>query len=130
MTTVLDTSLIDTTAPIAVRALSSNITTFLSASELLSYLRKLETDTSKIHEVDFVALKADATADGSSALPATTKPEKKKVEKKDAKIEGAIQVAIGVKKEVDFATWYTNVCLFILPCDGHALNPCREIRSC
>lgn len=109
MTTVLDTSLIDTTSPIAVRALSSTITTFLSASDLLSYLRKLETDTSKIHEVDFAALKADAAADGSSALPATNKPEKKKAEKEDAKIEGAIQVAIGVKKEVDFATWYTNV---------------------
>jgi prolyl-tRNA synthetase len=30
-------------------------------------------------------------------------------EKEDAKIEGAIQIAIGVKKEVDFASWYTNV---------------------
>jgi len=30
-------------------------------------------------------------------------------EKEDAKIEGAVQIAIGVKKEVDFSAWYTNV---------------------
>ena len=37
----------------------------------------------------------------------------KEKEKDDAKIEGAVQIAIGVKKEVDFATWYTNVCAYI-----------------
>lgn len=114
VTTVLDASLSETTSPLAVRGLSSTVTVFLSAADLLSYLRNLESDTSKIHEVDFVALKADVAADGSSALPNTTKPEKKKVEKEDAKIEGAIQVAIGVKKEVDFATWYTNVSTTLL----------------
>ena len=34
---------------------------------------------------------------------------KEKKEKETAKVEGAVQIAIGVKKEVDFAGWYTNV---------------------
>jgi len=32
-----------------------------------------------------------------------------KVEKEEARIDGAKQIAIGIKKEVDFAGWYTNV---------------------
>jgi prolyl-tRNA synthetase len=62
----------------------------------------------KVHEVDFVALKSEVV-DGvvSQAKPAEKK--EKRAEKEDAKIEGAVQIAIGVKKEVDFAAWYTNV---------------------
>ena len=45
-----------------------------------------------------------------------TKLEEKKNEKEEAKIEGAIQIAIGVKKEVDFAGWYTNVCIMLHSC--------------
>jgi prolyl-tRNA synthetase len=46
----------------------------------------------------------------SSAPGAAAETSKSAVkEKGDAKIEGAVQVAIGVKKEVDFAAWYTNV---------------------
>ena len=49
----------------------------------------------------------------------TSKPATK--EKEDAKIEGAVQIAIGVKKEVDFPSWYTNVCLFYNPFHEHGV---------
>lgn len=31
------------------------------------------------------------------------------VREEDAKIDGAVQIAIGVKKEVDFSAWYQNI---------------------
>ena len=55
-----------------------------------------------MQEIDLQSL---ATAPATVAQTSKT-PVK---EKEDAKIEGAVQIAIGVKKEVDFATWYTNV---------------------
>ena len=47
-----------------------------------------------------------------TAAPAAAASTPAKKEKEDAKIEGAAQIAIGVKKEVDFATWYTNVRIY------------------
>ena len=108
ITTVVDASLADAKVPLAVRALSSSRTVFLSGSDVLTYLRKLETAEAKVHEVDFAALKSE-TVDGPAAPSKPTERKEKKAEKDDAKIEGAVQIAIGVKKEVDFAAWYTNV---------------------
>ena len=102
VTTVVDVSLATAPVPLAVRALSSQRTLFLSGTDIYAYLRSLETAENKLHEVDFVALQGEAAV-GSAAA-------QKKPEKEDAKIEGAVQIAIGVKKEVDFAAWYTNVC--------------------
>ena len=99
--TVVDVSLATAPVPLAVRALSSQRTLFLSGTDIYAYLRNLETAENKLHEVDFVALQGEAAV-GTAA--------QKKPEKEDAKIEGAVQIAIGVKKEVDFAAWYTNVC--------------------
>lgn len=106
VTTVVDVSLADAPVPLAVRALSSQKTLFLSGADICAYLRTLETAETKLHEVDFVALKGE-TAGTTQSKPADKK--EKKPEKEDAKIEGAVQIAIGVKKEVDFAAWYTNV---------------------
>lgn len=55
-----------------------------------------------MQEIDLQSL---ATA--PAAVAQTSKAPVK--EREDAKIEGAVQIAIGVKKEVDFAAWYTNV---------------------
>jgi prolyl-tRNA synthetase len=55
-----------------------------------------------VQEIDLQSL---ATAPAAVA-PTSKAPVK---EKEDAKIEGAVQIAIGVKKDVDFAAWYTNV---------------------
>ena len=60
----------------------------------------------KVHVIDFEQLKAEAA---STSAPAPSKEEKAQKEKEDARIDGAVQIAIGVKKEVDFPTWYTNV---------------------
>jgi prolyl-tRNA synthetase len=117
VTTVVDASLATEKVPLAVRASSSSKTVFLSGPDILAYLRNLETAETKVHEVDFVALKSESV-DGivTQAKPAEKK--EKKAEKDDAKIEGAVQIAIGVKKEVDFAAWYTNV--GISPSSGDA----------
>jgi len=110
VTTVVDVSLSTAGVPLAVRALSSRKTLFLSGADIYAYLRILETAETKLHEVDFVALKGEVAV-GAAAESNPTERKEKKLEKEDAKIEGAVQIAIGVKKEVDFAAWYTNVCI-------------------
>ena len=105
VTTVVDVSIATAPVPLAVRARSSQKTVFLSGANIYAYLHSLETAETKLHEVDFVALKSEATV----GTAAQSKPTDKKPEKEEAKIEGAVQIAIGVKKEVDFAAWYTNV---------------------
>jgi prolyl-tRNA synthetase len=102
--TVVDSSIDSPSSIFAVHAHSSSSTIFLSGQDIRSYLRSLETDDIKVNEVDFQTLKAES---GSSVPAAVSKPIAK--EKEDAKIDGAVQIAIGVKKEVDFAGWYTNV---------------------
>jgi prolyl-tRNA synthetase len=100
---VIDTAVSASSALFAVRASSSSSTLFLSGEDIRAYLGHLETDEIKVQEVDFRALKAESSA------AATTAPKLPANDKEDAKVEGAVQIAIGVKKEVDFAAWYTNV---------------------
>ena len=90
--------------PFAVRALSSRSTVLLSGKELFAYLKSLETAEQKLNVVDFAELNS-----GAPVVP----PAGPAKAKEDAKIEGAVQIAIGVKKEVDFAAWYTNVRLIM-----------------
>ena len=73
----------------------------------MSYLRHQETADIKLQEIDFQSLATSASAPAVSS--------KAKEPKEDAKIEGAVQIAIGVKKEVDFASWYTSVRVLLLP---------------
>jgi prolyl-tRNA synthetase len=100
--TIVDSSIANSSSTFALHALSSSSTLFLSGADILTYLRKLETEDTKIQELDFSTISAPA-----GAAVQTSKPPTK--EKEDAKIEGAVQIAIGIKKEVDFAAWYTNV---------------------
>jgi prolyl-tRNA synthetase len=95
-----DASLEDSSEVFAVRARASDATIFLTGREIIAYLKRLETKEHQIQFIDFSTLQAEVAA---------APPEPAKKEKEDAKIEGAVQIAIGVKKEVDFATWYTNV---------------------
>ncbi|KIJ61451.1 hypothetical protein HYDPIDRAFT_137771 [Hydnomerulius pinastri MD-312] len=101
VTTVIDSSIASSSATFAIHASSSSSTIFLSGKDIVSYLQSLETDELKVQEVDFAALKTEAPA----AKPAVK-------EKEEAKIEGAVQIAIGVKKEVDFSAWYQSVRAF------------------
>ena len=77
---------------------------FLSGQDIVSYLKGLETQDTTIQEVDFEALRAEPAAAPAPAPVAAAAPTAQ-----DARIEGAVQIAIGIKKEVDFAGWYTNV---------------------
>lgn len=125
--TVLDASLVSSTTLFAVHPSSSEATVFLQGKDIAAYLKSLESSDTKIHEIDFAALKNETTAavassslvfspilhklsrsDPNPNLYRTAKPAAK-VEKEDAKIDGAKQIAVGIKKEVDFAGWYTNV---------------------
>ncbi|KAH9941159.1 prolyl-tRNA synthetase [Epithele typhae] len=51
-----------------------------------------------------------------------------KTAKEEAKIEGAIQIAIGVKKEVDFPTWYTNVLIKADMLEYYNVSGCYILR--
>ena len=97
--TVVDASLENSDTILAVRAQATNATVLLKGRDIFAYLNRLATKETPLHAFDLEAIKTEAPA----AAPAAKK------EKEDAKIEGAVQIAIGVKKEVDFATWYTNV---------------------
>ena len=101
--TIVDASIASSSSAFAVHALSSSSTLFLSGSDIVSYLRTLETDDVKLQ-----VLNAEDMAGASVGAVAQTSKAPVK-EKEEAKIEGAVQIAIGVKKEVDFPTWYTNV---------------------
>lgn len=101
--TVLDASIASSSTLFALRAQSADKTIFLSGTDVVAYIKHLEKEELKAHEVDFEALKGDTAPTGAAGVAKVAK------EKEDAKIEGAVQIAIGVKKEVDFPQWYTNV---------------------
>ena len=115
ITTVIDSTIATSTSTFAVRGLSSESTVFLSGKDLYAYVKQFAVEGAPtLHEVDIAALPA--------------KVEKEKKEKEDAKIEGAIQIAIGVKKEVDFPTWYTNVLLKADMLDYYNVSGCYILK--
>ncbi|KAI9460817.1 hypothetical protein HD554DRAFT_2206822 [Boletus coccyginus] len=115
--TVIDASIASSSASFAIHACSSSSTLFLSGKDIATYLKSLETEDVKIEEVDFAALKTDAPA---------PKPAVK--EKEVAKIEGAVQIAIGVKKEADFSAWYQNVLLKADMLEYYSVSGCYILR--
>ena len=115
ITTVIDSTIATSTSTFAVRGLSSDSTVFLSGKDLYAYVKQFAVEGAPtLHEVDIATLPA--------------KVEKEKKEKEDAKIEGAIQIAIGVKKEVDFPTWYTNVLLKADMLDYYNVSGCYILK--
>ncbi|KAJ7026304.1 hypothetical protein C8F04DRAFT_966534 [Mycena alexandri] len=119
--TVVDASIASSTSVFAVHALSSSATVFLSGKDIVAYLRHLETSDVKIQELDFGNLGASAAPAAASSKPAAK-------EKEDAKIEGAVQIAIGVKKEVDFPGWYTNVLIKADMLDYYSVSGCYILK--
>lgn len=103
--TILDSSITSSSSTFALHALSSSSTLFLSGKDVAAYVQSLETDDKKVQVLDFTELASTAPPQAAVA-PAASAPTE------SAAIEGAVQIAIGVKKEVDFAAWYTNVRVF------------------
>ncbi|TFY59063.1 hypothetical protein EVJ58_g6012 [Rhodofomes roseus] len=124
VTTVLDASIASSSSLFAVRARSSTTTLFLTGKDILAYLRTLQTQDAPLQEIDFQALMSEGQA--ASTTQAAAAPAKK--EKEDAKIEGAVQIAIGIKKEVDFAGWYTNVLIKAEMLDYYNVSGCYILR--
>ncbi|VDC07473.1 unnamed protein product [Peniophora sp. CBMAI 1063] len=124
--TVLDSALSSTTKPLALRASSPTSTIFVSGSDLASYIQNLASSApdAAFHEIDFANLSSEPVPTG--AKPA--QPAKAQKEKEDARIEGAVQVAIGVKKEVDFAAWYTNVLIKADMLDYYSVSGCYILK--
>ncbi|QRV81998.1 prolyl-tRNA synthetase [Ceratobasidium sp. AG-Ba] len=123
---VLDSSIAEATTPLALHASASDATIFLSGSDIVSYLTSLETTDAKLHVVDFAALKAEAAATPGGVGPVSKAAPAKKAE--DAKIEGAVQIAVGVKKELDFAGWYTNVLVKAEMIDYYSVSGCYILK--
>jgi prolyl-tRNA synthetase len=117
--TVIDASIASSSSTFALHALSSSATVFLSGQDILSYLQKLETEDLKVQEIDFASLKSDVAATPS-------KPAAK--EKEVAKIDGAVQIAIGVKKEVDFSAWYQSVLIKAEMLEYYSVSGCYILR--
>lgn len=113
LSTVVDSSLAASSSLYAVHPSTSDSTIFLSGTDLAKFLTSLGKDS--IKTVDFAALKAAAPA----APPKADKKEVKKdpsktamadkKRKEEAKIEGAAEVAIGIRKDGDFPEWYKRV---------------------
>ncbi|KAI0088190.1 prolyl-tRNA synthetase [Irpex rosettiformis] len=119
----IDSTIEESSSTLAVRALSSDATLFITGRELVSYLKNLETKEAPLQVIDFEALKTEAPA-----APAAASTTHAKKTQEDAKIEGAVQIAIGVKKEVDFATWYTNVLTKADMIDYYSVSGCYILK--
>ncbi|KAG8894431.1 hypothetical protein FRC01_012979, partial [Tulasnella sp. 417] len=124
--TVLDQSLASSDSLFAIHAGSSSSTIFLKGSEIASYVLSLQTAENKVQTLDFAALKAEAAAAAPAGGASTAKPAATSAQ--DAKIEGAAQIAIGIKKEVDFASWYTNVVIKGEMIDYYSVSGCYILR--
>ncbi|THG96152.1 hypothetical protein EW026_g5626 [Hermanssonia centrifuga] len=118
--TAVNSTIEESTSLFAVRAHATDATLFLSGRDLFAYLKRLETKDTILKIINFEALKTEAPA-----LAAAT-PAKK--EKEDAKIEGSVQIAVGVKKEVDFATWYTSVLTKADVIDYYSVSGCYILK--
>jgi prolyl-tRNA synthetase len=117
--TVLDPSIAESSSLFAVHAFASSNTVFLSGKDIAAHLKSLETTEIKVVDLD-------TTAPSPATVAQTSKPPVK--EKEDAKIEGAVQIAIGVKKEVDFPGWYTNVLLKADMLDYYSVSGCYILK--
>ncbi|KAL5637904.1 hypothetical protein ACGC1H_002241 [Rhizoctonia solani] len=123
---VLDSSIADATAPLALHASSAEATVFLSGKDIVKYLTSLETADATVHVVDFAALQAEAASTHTGVGPTGAAAPPKKAD--DARIEGAVQIAIGVKKELDFPTWYTNVLIKAEMIDYYSVSGCYILK--
>ncbi|KAF8317195.1 prolyl-tRNA synthetase [Clavulina sp. PMI_390] len=124
--TIVDSSITTAAASslFALHASTSDSTIFLKGSDVVAYLNTLETTETKIVEVDFAALKAETL----EPIPPAPKKGAAKVEKEDAKIDGAKQLAVGIRKEVDFPGWYTTVLLKSEMIDYYSVSGCYILK--
>ena len=124
---MIDTSIASSTSTFAVRGLSSDSTLFLSGKDLYAYIKQFAIEGAPtLHEVDVATLQA--SADGAAAAAAAGTPAPARAGREDARIEGAVQIAIGVKKEVDFPTWYTNVLVKADMLEYYNVSGCYILR--
>ncbi|KAF9041340.1 hypothetical protein BJ165DRAFT_1530073 [Panaeolus papilionaceus] len=122
--TVLDTSITTSSSLFAVHANSSSETIFIKGTDIESYLKKLETEERKVQDLDFSTLATAAPIAQAASPSGPAAPS----QAQSAAIEGAIPIAIGVKKEVDFASWYTNVLIKADMLDYYSVSGCYILK--
>ncbi|CCA67343.1 probable proline-tRNA ligase [Serendipita indica DSM 11827] len=127
---VLDSTIASSDEIFAVKAASSEGTVFLAGRDIHAYLQSLDKSSQKLHVVDFAKLAEEeaASAAASSSHPAPIAKAAAPTKKTDARIEDAHQLAIGVKKEVDFSTWYTNVLVKSEMLDYYNVSGCYILK--
>ncbi|KAF4616755.1 hypothetical protein D9613_008462 [Agrocybe pediades] len=121
--TVLDSSIATSSSVFAIHANSSSETLFLSGQDIVSYLKKLETDATKVQEIDFqeLASAAPAPAQAAASTPAAAAAPA-------AASTNTVQIAISAKKEEDFPTWYTDVLLKADMLDYYSVSGCYILK--
>ncbi|PVF93478.1 putative proline-tRNA ligase, partial [Serendipita vermifera] len=134
--TVLDATIANSSEVFAFRPKTNAATIFLTGKDVLTYLESLDTSSADsksklLHVVDFASLAAESAAGTSSNVNTSDAPIAKAAapnKKTEARIEDAHQLAIGVKKEVDFATWYTNVLVKSEMLDYYNVSGCYILK--
>lgn len=106
--TVLDANIASSSEIFAVRPKTNEATVFLSGTDIHKYLQSLDAESKLLHVVDFADLTSENVV-GTSNVGGHSAKAAAPTKKTEARIEDAHQLAIGVKKEVDFPTWYTSV---------------------
>jgi prolyl-tRNA synthetase len=98
---VLDSRLVESTPKIAVHPSKSDVTVFISGTEIKTYL---EGTGVKVTVVDFGLASVQAASKEVAKAPPV-----KVSTKKDSEIHGAELIGITTRKEADFSNWYQQV---------------------
>ncbi|KAI5115081.1 hypothetical protein M0805_007705 [Coniferiporia weirii] len=119
----------DSLSPLALDAQTfPKVVTILDASLTSSSATFAHTRTNS--KLQYLSLKSTSTLKtetAASASPSKAAVQEKSV-KEEAKIEGAVQIAIGVKADVDFPTWYTNVLIEADMLDHYSVSGCYILK--
>lgn len=119
---VLDKALLDSDKLIAVHPCRNDKSVLLTSAQIDSFVKA---QGNKTFVVDFVAEAAAAPA--TEAAPAK-KAAPKKEEKKTEDVKGETKLGLDVKKEEDFATWYTQVVTKADMIEYYDVSGCYVIR--
>ncbi|KAG5219842.1 prolyl-tRNA synthetase [Salix suchowensis] len=95
---------------------------FCYRQDIVKYLLVLRPTMSRFRRSTFNSIRRECAWRCSTDLQISCE------RKEDAKIEGAVQIAIGVKKEVDFAAWYTNVLIKADMLDYYSVSGCYILK--
>lgn len=114
---------------IAFHPSSADKTIFITLDGLKKFLLSVGKEAVEIDFKEFsLATDSGPAAGESSSKEAPKKQAPKASEKADATIEGAAQIGIEVRKELDFSTWYQQVIVRSEMIDYYDVSGCYILR--